>query len=40
MDIADNMDEWEGDVAEELGLSKVDVTSIKVKHSDEVKLQS
>ena len=38
--IADAMDEWEGSVAEALGLSIVDVSSVKEKHRDNLKLQT
>lgn len=38
--IADSMYEWEGTVAEALGLTTADVAAIKVKHPGELKLQS
>ena len=37
--IADSMYEWEGPVAEQLGLTQVDVEAIKVKHPGELRLQ-
>lgn len=38
--IADTMYEWEGSVAEQLGLTQVDIATIKVKHPSELKLQT
>ena len=38
--IADSMYEWEGTVAEELGLTRVDIAVIKKKHPDELNLQT
>ena len=38
--IADSMYEWEGSVAEELGLTPADVAAIKVKHPGELRLQT
>ena len=38
--IADSMYEWEGGVAEALGLTKVDVASIKNEQRDKLELQS
>lgn len=38
--IADTMYEWEGQVAEQLGLTLADVAAIKVKHPFELKLQT
>ena len=38
--IADSMYEWEGLIAEELGLTLADVTEIKKKHASEIKLQA
>ena len=38
--IANNMYEWEGSVADHLGLSKADVAAIKTKYPKELKLQS
>ena len=37
--IADSMDEWEGGIAEELGLTKADVANIKTKYPSNLKLQ-
>ena len=37
--IADSMYEWEGPVAEQLGLTPVDVEAIKTKHPSELRLQ-
>ena len=37
--IADSMNEWEGPVAEELGLSPADITAIKTAHPSDFKLQ-
>jgi hypothetical protein len=38
--IADRMDEWEGAVAENLGLHPADVAEIKEAHSGKLKLQA
>ena len=38
--IADAMDEWEGRVAEALGLDRVSISSIKAKHTDNLNLQT
>ena len=38
--LADLMAEWEGRIAEELGLSAADVASIKMKYPSDIKLQS
>ena len=38
--IADTMYEWEGPVAECLGLTLADVAAIKLKHPNELKLQT
>ena len=38
--IAELMYEWEGRVADELGLSQADVADIKCSHCTELKLQS
>ena len=38
--IANTMYEWEGPVAEQLGLTPVDVAVIKVKHPGELKMQT
>ena len=38
--LADSMAEWEGRIAEELGLSAADVASIKMKYPSDIKLQS
>ena len=38
--IADSMYEWEGPVAEQLGLTPADVAAIKVKHPGELRLQT
>ena len=37
--IADAMYEWEGRIAEELGLDQADVRTIKTRHQNEHKLQ-
>ena len=37
--IADSMEEWEGRIAEELGLTKADVANIKMKYPSNLKLQ-
>ena len=38
--IADSMHEWEGPVAEQLGLTQANVAAIKLKHPAELKLQT
>ena len=38
--IADSMYEWEGPVAEQLGLTLADVATIKMKHPGELRLQT
>ena len=38
--IADTMYEWEGSVAEQLGLTQADITAIKMKYPGELKLQT
>ena len=38
--IADSMYEWEGPVAENLGLTQVDVAAIKMKHPGELRQQT
>ena len=38
--IADIMNEWEGPIAEKLGLSPADVAGIKLKHRYDLKLQT
>ena len=38
--IADVMYEWEGPIAEQLGLTRADVAAIKTKHPLELKLQT
>ena len=38
-EIADEMDEWEGCIADHLGLTNSEVAAIKVKHEKELKLQ-
>ena len=38
--IADSMYEWEGPVAEQLGLTQADVAAIKLKHPGELGLQT
>ena len=38
--IAESMDEWEGRIAEELGLTPADVAHIKTKHPSSLKLQT
>ena len=38
--IADSMYEWEGRLAEELGLTKADVAAIVKKHPTDLKLQA
>ena len=38
--IADNMYEWEGPIAEHLGLTPADVAAINTKHPKNLKLQT
>ena len=38
--IADSMYEWEGAIAEELGLTTADVAAINTKYPKELKLQA
>ena len=38
--IADTMYEWEGPVAEQLGLTQADIAAIKAKNPGELKLQT
>ena len=38
--IADAMYEWEGPIAEQLGLTRADVAAIKTKHPGVLKLQT
>ena len=38
--IADSMYEWEGHVAEQLGLAPADVAAIKTEHPGKLKLQT
>jgi hypothetical protein len=38
--IADGMYEWEGPIAEQLGLTPADVEAIKMKHDKDLKLQA
>ena len=38
--IADTMYEWEGSIAEQLGLTRADIAAIKEKHAGELKLQT
>ena len=38
--IADDMYEWEGRIAEQLELRKADIAAIKTKHPGELKLQT
>jgi hypothetical protein len=38
--IADKMSEWEGPIAEQLGLISADVEDIKLKHPNKLKLQT
>jgi hypothetical protein len=38
--IADSMEKWEGRISEELGLTKADVASIKMKYPMDLKLQT
>ena len=37
--IADSMSEWEGRIADELGLTSADVATINKKHPNELHLQ-
>ena len=39
-EIADSMDEWEGRVAEELMLTKVEIASIKTEYPGQLNLQT
>ena len=39
-EIANSMDEWEGSVADALGLTNVDVANIKGRHRDKLSLQT
>ena len=39
-EISNAMDEWEGDISTKLGLTKVDVASVKNKHPDNLNLQA
>ena len=38
--IADAMHEWEGPIAEQLGLTKADVAAINTEHPGKLKLQT
>ena len=38
--IADSMSEWEGSIAEQLGLTPAEVAAIKTKHPSELSLQT
>ena len=38
--VAESMDEWEGSVAEQLGLTPADVAEIKTAHPLNLKLQT
>ena len=38
--IADSMSEWEGSIAEQLGLTPAEVAAIKTKHPLELSLQT
>ena len=38
--IADSMHEWEGPIAEQLGLTLADVAAIKTKHPFDLRLQT
>lgn len=38
--IADSMSEWEGAIADNLGLTPADIAGIKTKHRTELKLQA
>ena len=37
--IADSMSEWEGSIAEQLGLTPADIATIKTEHSSRLQLQ-
>ena len=37
--IADSMSEWEGSIAEQLGLTSAEVAAIKTEHSSKLQLQ-
>ena len=37
--VADSISEWQGPVAEQLGLTSADIAAIKAKHPTELKLQ-
>ena len=39
-EIADSMYEWEGPVAEQLGLTPADVAAIKTEHPNKLRLQT
>ena len=38
--IADSMYEWEGSVAEQLGLTPAEIAAVKIKHPGELSLQT
>ena len=38
--IADNMYEWEGSIAEQLGLTRADVRAINTKYPNDLRLQT
>ena len=38
--IADKMDQWEGPIAENLGLTRADVAAIKVEYEHKLTLQT
>ena len=38
--IADAMHEWEGPIAEQLGLTRADIAAIKTKYPGELRLQT
>ena len=38
--IADHMSEWEGSIAEELGLEPAEIAAIKHEHRDKLPLQT
>ena len=38
--IADSMYEWEGAVAEQLGLTPAEIAAVKLKHPGELRLQT
>ena len=38
--VADTMHEWEGSVAEQLGLTSVDIAEIKMKHPNKLRQQT